>query len=90
MCLQYRAFWTISEGFFISGCSADDYTGVPWEHVFVRLNRTIPTILTHGAMVAQFAHNERVVGSSPAGSTHGDYSVVVTRLPVEQLSSVRG
>ena len=45
--------------------------------------------LTHGAMVAQFAHNERVVGSSPAGSTYGGYSVEVTQLFVEQLSTVR-
>lgn len=45
--------------------------------------------LAHGAMVAQFAHNERAVGSSPAGPTYGGYSVVVTRLFVKQLSTVR-
>lgn len=55
------------------------------------LGQSQPTrlILTHGAMVAQFAHNERAVGSSPAGSTHGDYGVVVTLLFVKQPSSVR-
>jgi hypothetical protein len=34
------------EGFFISGCSADGYTGLPWKQVFVRSNRTIPTRLS--------------------------------------------
>lgn len=40
-------------------------------------------------MVAQLAHNEKVVGSFPAGPTNGTYSVAVARLFVKQLASVR-
>jgi hypothetical protein len=59
------------------------------EQSLVGSSPATPTKLAHGAMVAQLTHNEKVVGSFPAGPTHGMYSVAEARLLVKQLASVR-
>ena len=49
----------MKEVVFITGCSADGYTGLPWKEVFESSNLSTQ-IRTHGAVVAQLAHNEKV------------------------------